>query len=182
MGSPDFGIHFTDPVFRAHSPEWAWDANSGEGARRHGGRFNRIGVAALYTSLRELTAIREASPLGQPMQPLTLCQYGVDCDRILDTRNPRALTTEGLKDDELNCPTWELEMLSGQVPSSQAVADRLIASGYRGIIVQSFAYGASVDDVNAVFWDWSDAPPNRVAVIDPHRRLPRDRSSWAQDD
>ena len=178
MASPDIGVRYTEPVFRAHNPEWAWDPTSGEGARRHGGRFNRIGMAALYTSTRELTAIREASPLGQPMQPLTLCQYEVDCDRIFDSRDPVAMAAEGLNYDDLACPTWALEMLRGRIPSSQAAADRLIASGYRGIIVGSFARGASADDVNVVFWDWSDAPPNKVIVIDPHGRLPRDQSSW----
>ena len=31
-------------VYRAHNPQWSWTPLSGEGARRHGGRFNRRGV------------------------------------------------------------------------------------------------------------------------------------------
>jgi RES domain-containing protein len=175
---PDIGIRITDPVFRAHNPEWAWAPNSGEGARRYGGRFNAVGVAALYTSLRELTAIREVSPLGQPMQPLTLCQYEVDCNRIFNTQDRRAMATEELTYDALRCPDWEREMLMGKVPSSHVVAAQLMTRGYRGMIVTSFAIGATNDDVNVVFWDWSDTPPNKVFVVDSHDRLPRDRSSW----
>ena len=53
-------IRFTDPVYRAHHPRWAFDPVSGEGARRHGGRFNRPGTPALYTALRMETAWLEA--------------------------------------------------------------------------------------------------------------------------
>jgi RES domain-containing protein len=70
-------------------------------------------------------------------------------------------------------------MLMGQIPSSQAAAERLIARGCRGMIVASFVPGATADDVNVVFWDWSDVAPNKVSVIDPHGRLPRDQSSWS---
>ena len=57
-------MRFRGLVYRAHNPQWSWTPLSGEGARRHGGRFNRRGVPALYTSLAPLTAIREALPLG----------------------------------------------------------------------------------------------------------------------
>ncbi len=174
----DTAVRLTGSVFRAHNPEWAWRPASGEGARLHGGRFSRIGRAALYTSLRAVTAIREASPLGQPMQPLTLCQYEVDCERIFDSRNPTALASEQVNRNDLNCPSWELDMLKGKIPSSQALADSLIAKGYYGMVVRSFARGAMNEDINVVFWNWSDVPPNQVRVIDTQGRLPRDQSSW----
>ena len=72
-------------VYRAHNPQWSWAPLSGEGARRYGGRFNRRGVPALYTSFSPLTAMREAQLLGRPMQPLTLCAYEVDIEPIVDT-------------------------------------------------------------------------------------------------
>ena len=65
-------MRFQGLVYRAHNPEWSWTPLSGEGARRHGGRFNRRGVPALYTSLSPLTAIREAQPLG----PANLVAFG----------------------------------------------------------------------------------------------------------
>ena len=42
---------FKERVVRAAKPEWAYAPSSGEGAARHGGRFNPKGVEALYTSL-----------------------------------------------------------------------------------------------------------------------------------
>ncbi len=76
-------MRFRGTVYRAHNHEWAWMPLSGEGARRYGGRFNSQGVPALYCSLSQVTAIREASPLGRTMQPLMLCAYDVDINLVM---------------------------------------------------------------------------------------------------
>lgn len=77
-------MHFEGLAYRAHHPQWSWTPLSGEGARRHGGRFNRRGIPTLHTSLTPLTAIREASPLGRRMQPLVLCAYEVNAESVFD--------------------------------------------------------------------------------------------------
>jgi|GEM_PF-162976 len=171
-------MRLTDPVYRAHNPQWSWAPISGEGARRHGGRFNRPGVATLYTALSPVTALREASPLGRPFQPLTLCSYEVDVEPILDARDPAALAGQGATFSDLADPHWERTMLEGRVPASQALADRLIAAGFAGMLVPSFAHGAGPEDLNVVFWRWGSNLPHRVVVIDDDGRLPRDQSSW----
>ncbi|WP_108259749.1 RES family NAD+ phosphorylase [Mangrovicoccus ximenensis] len=172
------GRRFAGPVFRAHNPEWAYDPASGEGARRHGGRFNRRGRAALYSALSPLGAIREASPLGRPMEPVTLCEYAVDCAGVFDATDPRMLAAEGVAPPELDCPDWELRMLRGDPVPPQDLAERLVARGYAALMVQSFARGAGPSDVNLVFWTWTGRPPHQVRVVDSIQRLPRDRSSW----
>lgn len=171
-------MRFSGAVFRAHNPEWAWDPVSGEGARRFGGRFNKKARAALYTALSPLTAIREASPFGRPMEPITLCEYEVDCAPVLDARDAFARAQVGISDNELACPDWELRMLNGQEVPSQALAERLIGEGYAAMIVPSFARGAGPDEANCVFWSWGPDLPVRVHVVDTHARLPKDRSSW----
>lgn len=171
-------MRFRDPVFRAHNPQWSWSPLSGEGAKRFGGRFNRPGVAALYTSLSAVTALREASPLGRPFQPLTLCSYDVDIDPIFDGRNDASLTGQGANVSDLADPGWERAMLEKRVPASQAFADRLIAAGFAGMLVPSFARGAEPRDMNLVCWQWGPDLPHRVTVVDDEARLPRDRSSW----
>lgn len=164
-------MRFRGLVYRAHNPQWSWTPLSGEGARRHGGRFNRRGIPALYTSLSPLTAIREAQPLGRPMQPLTLCAYEVDIKPVVDTLDEGRCRMLGVNDSDLVCPTWEAEMLAGAVPASQALADRLIAAGYAGMRVQSFAAGAGTGDFNLVIWSWSSHRPHRVVLIDDEGRL-----------
>lgn len=164
-------MHFRGLVYRAHNPQWSWAPLSGEGARRHGGRFNRRGVPALYTSLAPLTAVREAQPLGRPMQPLTLCAYEVDAEPVFDAHSEELRRSLGITEFGLLCPTWEAEMLAGAIPASQALADRLIAAGYVGMQVRSFAVGTGADDLNLVMWRWGAEPPARVVLIDDEGRL-----------
>ncbi len=78
----------------------------------------------------------------------------------------------GVSHSELACPTWEAEMLNGGIPSSQALAERLIAAGYAGMLVRSFAAGTGRGDSNLVLWKWGSARPSRVSLIDEEGRLP----------
>lgn len=158
-------------IYRAHNPQWSWKPLSGEGARRHGGRFNRRGVPTLYTSLSPLTAIREAHPLGRRMQPVTLCAYEVDVEPVFDSRDETRRAAFQVKDHELLCGGWAAEMLEGSLPASQALADRLISAGYVGMLVRSFAVGAGPGEINLVLWRWSSKLPCRVILIDDERRL-----------
>ena len=164
-------MRFRGVVYRAHNPQWSWMPTSGEGAKRHGGRFNRRGVPAFYTSLTPLTAIREAQPLGRTMQPITLCAYDVDSEPVFDTRDDSERAALHVDDSELACPSWEAEMLEGAIPSSQALADRLIAAGYVGMLVRSFATGTGSDELNLVLWNWGEDRPSRVTLIDDEGRL-----------
>ena len=162
-------------VYRAHDPRWAWSPLSGEGARRYGGRFNRPGTEALYTSFSSTGAVREVSPLGRRMQPLVLCAYEVDVDPVFDSLDPRDRALHGVEDVDLDCPTWRHDELSGKTPASHLLADRLVSSGFAGLRVKSYAAGAAEHDVNLVLWRWNDALPCRVLLIDDEDRL---NSSW----
>jgi len=148
---------------------------SAAGAKLHGGRFNRRGLSALYTSLDVLVAIREASPLGGPFHPLTLCQYRVDCEDIFDTRDPKAMQGESISEDELHCPSWNEQMLDGEIPASQQLADRLLARNYAGMLVRSFARGAGPEDINLVLWKWSKRRPHKTTLFDPNHRLSKSK-------
>ena len=166
-------MRFRGIVYRAHNPQWSWTPLSGEGAQRHGGRFNRRGIPALYTSSDPMTAIREAQPLGRSLQPVTLCACEVDADPVFDTRDNFERAALEVVDTELACPAWEAEMLEGRVPASQGLADRLMEAGYLGMLVRSFAAGTGSDDLNFVLWKWSEDRPSRVTLIDDEGRLVR---------
>ena len=167
---PTASTRFQGVAYRAHKPRRSWLPLSGEGARRHGGRFNRIGVPALYLSLSPLTAIREAFPVGR-FQPVTLCAYEIDAGPIFDAVNPQARKAHAVTDFELSAPGWRRGTLSSVIPESQALADRLVAAGFVGMRVRSFAAAAEPDDLNLVFWRWSDRRPSRIVVIDDEGRL-----------
>lgn len=165
-------------VHRAHNPRWAFAPTSGADAARYGGRFNPVGVPALYTSRRMETAWREAQQgFAFKAQPLTVCAYEVDCADAADLTAPADLESLGVNPGDLACP-WEDLASRGLVPPSWTVARRLIAAGIAAVVVPSFAPGATAADRNVVFWRWSDALPYQVTVIDDGARLPRDDRSW----
>ena len=59
-----------------------------------------------------------------------------------------------------------------------ALADRLVATGFAGMRVPSFAAGAGPDDVNLVLWRWSGRRPSRVVLIDDEGRLTKIKSEF----
>ncbi|MGX7744034.1 RES family NAD+ phosphorylase, partial [Rhodopseudomonas parapalustris] len=81
-------------LYRALNPIYAREPLSGRGAALYGGRFNRRGVPALYTSVSILTAIREANQVGN-LQPTTLVSYDADIARVFDSRDQQALRAHG---------------------------------------------------------------------------------------
>ena len=166
-------MRFRGTVYRTHNPEWAWTPLSGDGARRYGGRFNAPGEPALYFSVFQITAIREATPLGRPMQPLTLCAYEVDAGPVFDATDPARLREHQALEADLACPTWEADMLELGIAASQRIAERLIAAGYAGMLVRSFAIGAGEEDLNLVMWRWGDTYPHRVTIVDEEGRPTR---------
>jgi RES domain-containing protein len=171
-------VRWTGQVFRAHNPRWSFSPTSGDGAARYGGRFNPVGMPALYTSASLEAAWREAQQ-GFPFkpQPLTICAYDVDCADVADLTDPAARAALHADAADLSC-AWEALALRNMTPPSWVLASRLSAAGVAAIIVPSFAPGATSFDRNIVFWRWADAPPHQVRVVDDERRLPRNARSW----
>ena len=164
-------MHLKAVVYRAHDPRWAWTPLSGEGARRRGGRFNRIGLPALYLSFSLTTAVREVSPIGRRMQPLVLCSYEVDVGPVFDALDPAERTAHSVSQADLDCPAWRDEMFSGRKPASHRLAERLLSMGSAGMRYRSYAMGTSEYDVNLVLWRWGSESPSRVILIDDEKRL-----------
>lgn len=159
-------MHFTGLLYRAHNPVWSRAPLSGEGAARFGGRFNRIGRPALYTSLAPETALREANQVGT-LQPTTLVAYQADIGPLLDGRDEAALKPYGMTPGDLADLGWRDRMLSGKPVPTQELAEAAIAQGHAGIIVPSYARGAPADALNLVLWTWD----GRIALVDDDDRL-----------
>ena len=173
---------FKERVVRAAKPEWAYAPSSGEGAARHGGRFNPKGVEALYTSLGFDTCAKEVR-FALNTDPFTFWHLEVESDLVLDLSAQSVRKQHGVAWPDLNCPNWESEMNKGIEPACHRLANRLIQSGCHGILVPSFANGARRDALNLVLWDWHTPDSKnktgaRVTVLSAGL-LPRDQSSWA---
>jgi RES domain-containing protein len=171
-------LKLTGFVYRAHNPRWAFAPDSGQGSAVTGGRFNPVGMPALYTARRFETAWLEAQQAFPfKAQPMTLCAYEVDCEDILNLTDAATLEAHKIAQDDLSC-AWKDLSTRGIKPASWAITERLVAAGIAGIVVPSFAKGAVAADINVVFWDWAPNPPHQLRVIDDDQRLPRDATSW----
>jgi RES domain-containing protein len=161
-----------------HHPKWSFKPLSGDGAAVHGGRFNPRGMPALYLALSIETAIKEVTrALAFKIDPCVLCCYDVDCADLADLRTEAARTGHGVAAEELSS-AWFPDSLERTEPATWQLARRLIARGIAGILVPSFAQGATQRDEILVLWDWSERPPHQVRVFDPSGRLPRNQLSW----
>ncbi|MGS1096747.1 RES family NAD+ phosphorylase (plasmid) [Aquamicrobium terrae] len=165
-------MHFQGPLYRALSPVHARQPLLGRGTELYGGRFNRKGTPALYTSLAIMTALREANQVGS-LQPTTLVSYDADIERVFDSRDETALRGQDMDAAALADATWRDQMKATGEAGTQTFARWLAAAGYHGLLVRSFAPGASTDDLNLVLWKWGDAAPCRLTLVDDENRLSR---------
>lgn len=117
-----------------------------------------------------MTAIREANQAGN-LQPTTLVSYDADVEGVFDARDEAALASEGMSAAVLAASTWRDEMRASGEARTQTFARSLIASGYRGLLVRSFAPGTSDADLNLVLWSWGSASPSCLTLIDDEGRL-----------
>jgi RES domain-containing protein len=174
-------VRFTGVCYRGHDPRWAWAPTSGDGAAATGGRFNPAGTPALYLALTlEGMFVEMGHGFGHRFDPLTVCTYDVDVEDIVDLRTDDACGAEGIDLSALSC-AWAYERTQGRAPASWEVTKRLTAKGAAGILVPSFANGATSGMSNLVLWQWGDALPHLVRVYDPTARLPKDQSSWERE-
>lgn len=163
-------FRYEGKLYRAINPIYARDPLSGRGAELYGGRFNPKGVPALYASLSIMTALREANQVGN-LQPTTLVSYDAEVDRVFDCRDEVALAAEHMNVEALADPAWRDHMKAGGESRTQAFARRLNATGYQGLLVRSFAPGATERDLNLVLWKWGSTGLARLILIDDENRL-----------
>ena len=157
-------------LYRALNPIWARKPLSGEGAARMGGRFNPLGMPALYCALSPLTALKEANQVGD-LQPTTLVSFEASIETVFDGRSKRFLSDYGITPATLASTGWRDQMLREGEATTQKFARALIADGYAGMLVPSFARGAGEQDSNLVLWKWGPRAPHQLRLIDDESRL-----------
>ncbi len=114
---------------------------------------------------------------GKLIPPYTSCSYKIDCTDIIDLRTDINCVAWGIDPSDIGCD-WRSSLASGCEPPSWHIARRLISEGHAGLLVRSFASGATEADQNLVLWKWSGRLPHLVKVFDPTGRLPKNQLSW----
>jgi RES domain-containing protein len=169
-------VRLQSTFYRGHDPQWAFTPLSGDGAAKKGGRFNPIGVSALYLATLDTMIVETTQGFSRRMDPLTIVEYEVDVADIVDLRTDDDRSAAGVELADMSC-AWRLDRDSGRVPASWRIANRLRRTA-AGILVPSFATGARKDLYNLVLWKWGADLPHRVTAYDPSGRLPRNQLSW----
>jgi RES domain-containing protein len=164
-------LRYAGLAFRALNPVWAGDPLSGEGARRHGGRFNARGTPALYLALDAMTAVREVSAVGAPLQPTLLVTFALDIGPVFDATDARLLAEHGTTPVALAADDWRVAMRDHGIAPTQALAARLTHAGYAALRVPSYARNVAAGALNLVLWRWGPDLPVQVRLIDDESRL-----------
>lgn len=142
-------VRFSARTYRIVPPRWAHAPLSGEGARRHGGRYNPPGTPAFYAALDPHTAYAEYTQ-GLYDRPGLLCAFEIVNATVLDLTTPTGLAASGLTDADLRC-RW-----AGRSDApTQLAAARLGVLEVDGLIYASLHHGGGR---NIVLWRWNGTP------------------------
>lgn len=138
----------------------------GSGSHLVGGRWNAIGVRAMYLADDHSTAIAEY--YRTLIRPGTLAAYDVRSPAIADLTQEATLEALGVDPAVLNCDWQAIYAVDHATPPSWTLADKLIAAGAHGALVPSVQHRGGT---NLVLWRWGEEGGAEVGVIDPERDL-----------
>ena len=97
--------------------------------------------------------------------------YEARIDRVFDTCNSSLLKKYSLSTDLLATDNWRDQMNTDGHSTTQIFAQHLIEEGYAGLLVRSYAAGATEHDRNLVLWCWANNDSASLQVIDDENRL-----------
>ena len=155
-----------EPFYRMHTPRWAVAPTSGAGAGKHGGRFNRPGVQALYLADTTQTAIAEYKQDLTLMPPGTLVQYEIALSATIFLSEYEQESWDPVWED-WNCE-WRKLALEGIEPPSWLMGDIAIESGAKGIL---FPSTKEPGGRNLVVYTEQLGPKDLLRAIDPRGDL-----------
>ena len=164
-----------DTLARALDPRWSWRPTSGAGAARSGGRYNRLGLEAVYLSFDPATALAEYQQTAPFLPPATVASFRAIA-RVIDL-------IRFSPDDERWDGLWSLwdtdrrELLFQEhiEPPTWLLGDMTISAGHHGILFPSLVHQGGR---NVVLFPSAFGREASLICLDPDRRLPQDDSSW----
>ena len=166
------GVVADGRYWRIVSPRWAQAPLGGEGAARHGGRWNRPGDAALYLSAEIETAFAEyQQELG--VRPGTFVAFEVVSAMVADLTESRTLAALDIAPSDLICPWKQIAFVDRGAPPTWLICDRLRGE-VDGLRVPSVQYAGGV---NLVLWRWNAAGAPTVTAHDPQGDLEESSAS-----
>jgi RES domain-containing protein len=122
------------PFYRALTPSWAYRPESGAGAARVGGRFNRPGVEARYLAASMHGALLEYQQESTLLKPATLATYLVSAERVVDFTGGYQTETWSPIWAEAYCEWKRLAYYEDVDPPSWSIGDLVREAGAAGLL------------------------------------------------
>lgn len=143
------------------------DVLSGAGARWRGGRWNAPGLAVLYGSSTDTTALEECKAHDRyygvvTKSPRLLVAIEGQVNRMLDLTRPDYRRMMGLTLAELAAEDWRKLQEAGRESFTQAIGRAVAASGGSGLLVRS---ATVYRGVNVVIFP-GNSPGDQLAVVE----------------
>jgi RES domain-containing protein len=128
------------------------DVVSGKGASWRGGRWNPPGLATLYASTTDTTALEECKANDryygvETKSPRLLVAIEARLTRMLDLTNPGLRRTLDLTLKELGAEDWRKLLAAGKESFTQAFGRAVTAAGGSGLLARSAAVRRGVNVV-----------------------------------
>lgn len=162
-------------LYRYLTSKWAFLPLSGSGAASDGGRFNRIGIEALYLSLAPQTGLEEYRQGSSLVPPATLASYVATIGHVADLSEGYDPTHWSPAWAQWDCSWRKIARIEKSTPPSWVLADEAISAGCKGILFPSLRHPGGT---NLVVYPANLESSDRLAVHDPDGHLPRDQASW----
>lgn len=143
------------------------DVLSGAGAKHRGGRWNPPGVATLYGSTTDATALEESKANDRyagivNRSPRLLVAVEARLTRVLDLTSAPVRRALGVTLAELTAEDWRKLMERGQESFTQTLGRVVFQAGASGILARS----AAVVGVNVVVFPGNVGKEESVTVVE----------------
>lgn len=143
---PEWFAPWTGTLFRFHTVDYPApkDVLSGEGAQWRGGRWNLPGLATLYGSTTDATALQECKANDryygvETKSPRLLVAIEAQLTRVLDLTSPAIRRGMGVSLAELAAEDWRKLLAAGKESFTQTIGRAVAAADGSGLLARSAA-------------------------------------------
>ncbi len=166
---PELWQPWSGTLFRFQTVEFPTpeDVLSGLGAKQRGGRWNPPGVATVYGSATDATALEESKANDRyagivNRSPRLVVAVEVRLARVLDFTSAPVRRELGVTLAELTAEDWRKLLESGRESFTQALGRAAFQAGASGILARS----ASAAGVNGVIFPGNLGKDESLAVVE----------------
>lgn len=149
---PEWFARWTGTLFRFHTVDYPAprDVLSGEGAQWRGGRWNLPGLATLYGSTTDATALQECKANDryygvETKSPRLLVAIEAQLTRVLDLTSPAIRRGLGVSLAELAAEDWRKLLAAGKESFTQTIGRAVAAADGSGLLARSAAVPRGVN-------------------------------------